>query len=80
MADEIDLDDVVISQQAFQAWRQFAKSVVTSLVHSKESHDIPDERARINPDGSLTIFVAFPGEEEVSMKIPPGDWTPRKIS
>lgn len=38
--------------------------------------DIPDEKARIENDGSLTIFVGLP-IGEVSLRVPPGQWAYR---
>lgn len=80
LSPEIDLDDVLLSCDVVKAWVAFAKPSVEALVKSGKLVDtssIPDERARINSDGTLTIFVTIPNCAEFSMVVPADQWAPR---
>jgi pyruvate formate-lyase activating enzyme-like uncharacterized protein len=82
MAREIDLDEVMLSQDAAVAWHEMAGRVAVALQHiakmGKEIPQIPDERARVNDNGTLTIFVNIPGVIDVSMEVPGGHWSYRQ--
>lgn len=36
--------------------------------------DVPDELAREEADGSLTIYITMPDGAELSMRVEPGEW------
>lgn len=71
------LDTVVISLPALQRWQDTCKrfvmspdtnpAIVRALVHAMED-------ARINCDGTLTVYVAVNGQEVLSMDIPAAEW------
>lgn len=81
MSHEIDLDDVVLSAVAVAAWQEMAGRIGRALaqisaMRGGEKFTIPDERARIEDDGTLTIYVSIPGVlPEVSMVVPVGHWS-----
>lgn len=74
MAKEIDLDEVLLSENSVSAWQMVCRREARRLRGIKPS-EIPDERARENADGSLTIFVPLPDGTEISMIIPVGEWS-----
>lgn len=82
MATEIGLDGVVLSTAAVVAWREIAAQAAITLQRLGEmrakTFSIPDERARINDDGTLTIFVNIPGAIDISMDVPAGHWDYRQ--
>lgn len=82
MAKEIDLDEIMLSQAAAAAWYEMAGRVATALQHIGKMRgktlSIPDERARVNDDGTLTIFVNIPGIIDVSMDVPAENWAHRQ--
>ncbi len=74
---EIDLDDVLLSEVAVAAWQELARRVVEAMLVADiviDTQSIPDERTRVETDGSLTIYVVVPGLGEVSMTILPEQW------
>ena len=75
--EEIDLDCVNISPAAYQAWQEIAKrvAIIASQLHI-ESEEIPDEKARVEDDGSLSVFVQL-SIGDVSLRVPPGQWERR---
>ena len=77
MPEEIDLDQVNISPAVHNAWQGMARSIADIVRRLGISPDeIPDEKARIEDDGSLTIFVELP-IGEVSLRVPPDQWAYR---
>jgi hypothetical protein len=76
MAKEISLDDVMISVEAGIAWLQFAERIALAIsqLAPRKVSSIPDEQARLEDDGSLTVFVDVPDLIEISMSIPSGQW------
>ena len=79
MSNVIDLDDVMISPAAFGAWNEFAKRIAEQirLLGVTDPSQVPDEQGRVNPDGSLTIFITLPNSE-VSMTVPKEHWAYRQ--
>ena len=82
MAKEIGLDEVMLSTSAVTAWHEMAARVAPALQQigkmRRETLSIPDERVRVNDDGTLTIFVNVPGAINVSMDVPAGQWSHRQ--
>lgn len=78
MAREVNLDEILLSEDATIAWREMAGRVAVALQHigkmRSKTLSIPDERARVNDDGTLTIFVNIPDVIDVSMPVPVGHW------
>ena len=78
MSSEVDLDAVALTPAAVAAYREFAEQVARALSLSgivSDAADLPDERVRMEGDGSLTVYVTLPeGKGEISMTIPPGHW------
>ena len=76
MAQEIDLDLIGLSVPAVEAWHAMAERVAVALAQMRRVGDssIPDERARVNDDGTLTIFVSIPGVMDISMDVPADQW------
>lgn len=78
MAKDIDLDQVYFAPQVRAAWLALADQAGHTLALLKEAGvdipAIPDERGRIEDDGSLTIYVSVPNVIDVSMSVPPGQW------
>jgi len=77
MPEEISLDEVNISPAAYEAWQEIVERI-DEILPSLEiaPSDIPNEKTRIENDGSLTIFVTLP-IGEVSLRVPPHQWTYR---
>ncbi|MBI4138005.1 MAG: hypothetical protein HY482_00195 [Candidatus Wildermuthbacteria bacterium] len=75
--EDIDLDMVSISPAAYQAWQEFARRVAGVMNEMRiVPQEIPDEQARVEDDGGLTIFVRLP-PGDVSLRIPAGQWERR---
>lgn len=73
---EIDLDLVLITPEVLRAWRdEVAPQAARLLIAAGYSGPIPDERGRVEADGSLTIFVTLAGHGEVGMSVPHDHWT-----
>lgn len=83
MATEIDLDLVVLTPAAFAAWQETAQrwamafGEMAARSRAIDPHSIPDERARINDNGTLTIFVNVSGVMSVEMDLPASQWAHR---
>ncbi len=71
-----DLDLVLLTPAVVRAWvLEVVPRAMSLLAAAGVSPDsIPDERGRVEADGSLTIYVALPGGTEVSMSVPAGQW------
>ncbi len=78
MSSEVDLDAVALTPAAVAAYCDFAERVARALSLGgivSDAADLPDERAKVGGDGSLTVYVTLPeGKGEVSMTIPSGQW------
>lgn len=72
----IDLDKILLSEEAVAAWMAIVPRVARAFqAVGIRPEEIPDERARIESDGSLKIFVEVPGGcGEISLTIPPESW------
>ncbi|HCM36984.1 MAG: hypothetical protein A3J30_03515 [Candidatus Wildermuthbacteria bacterium RIFCSPLOWO2_02_FULL_47_9c] len=78
MAEIVDLDQVNISPVVLAVWDELARHIgELAARYGISSKEIPDERARIEGDGSLTIFVELPRLGEVSLRVPPAHWERR---
>ncbi len=76
---EIDLDDVLLSPEAVAAWlRAVAAAVRAGKLAGIDPAAVPDERGRVESDGSLIVFVPLPGGGEISVRLPPGAWARRQ--
>jgi len=71
----INLDDVLVSPQAYQRWQQTVREALERYRGSGiDPSDIPNEQGRVEGDGRLTIFVTMPDKSEVSMSVPADQW------
>lgn len=73
----VDLDNLLLSPEVVVAWTEVARGVVAALALAGQRIDpsqIPDEQARVEDDGSLTIFCEILGIGELSLKVPAGAW------
>lgn len=77
MTKEIDLDEVLLSPAAVASWQEISARAAAGLQGIKPS-EIPDEQAKINDDGTLTIFVKVPGKIDISMDVPADQWAYRQ--
>ena len=70
------LDFVLITPTVFRVWmNEVVPHAVSELIARGANLDsIPDERGRVEEDGSLTIYVDLPGGIEVKMSVPPDQW------
>lgn len=79
MARKISLDEVNISAEVFEAWQVIGERIALFLASAGANVDnIPDERVRIEDDGSLTVWVEINlssgSKFEPSLKVPPSEW------
>lgn len=75
MPKEISLDEILLSKNAVRSWAEVANIAARAiLARGKTSEDIPDERARVEEDGSLTIYVVVADVGEFSLKISRDQW------
>ena len=78
MAKEIDLDEVNLTADAVAAWTEMVGRVALVLAQMKrmgrEIPEIPIERARVEDDRTLTVYVNMPGVLNISMSIPADQW------
>lgn len=81
MAREADLETIILSLEAAEAWNGLANNVAAALRNLECLADkwllLPDERARVNDDGTLTIFIRIPGVLECSLEVPSEHWAYR---
>jgi len=73
----VDLDRVNITPEVYRAWHEKARRAVDKIAAKGtvfRPEEIPDEQAREESDGSLTIFVVLPNGEEVNTRVAPGQW------
>ena len=73
------LDRVLLSEDADHRWRAFARTQAVQAIVRKyfaAASEIPDEMAREEVDGSLTIFLPLPNQDHsISMRVEKGEWT-----
>lgn len=79
MKNIIDLDDVMISPLVQKTWQEFTRRVVAQLrlLGVTDPSQVPDEQARVNNNGTLTVFVTLPNGE-VAMEVPEKQWAYRQ--
>lgn len=76
MSGDDTLSRVVLSHSAVKRWRARA----SELAREARKHgvrtpaDIPDELARVEADGVLTLYVPMPDGTELSMRVEPHEW------
>lgn len=82
VGDIVDLDDVVISPAAYQAWQATAAVSAQALIVARIVSDpsqIPIEQGLWLASGELEIFVEIVVGQQpalrISMKIPSDQWT-----
>jgi len=67
---------VILSVAASRRWQARAVAFVDQAaahgVH--DPSDVGDKMARIEADGSLTIYLPLPDGTEVSMRVEPDEW------
>jgi len=76
MSGDDTLSRVALSHSAVKRWhakagelaREVRKHGVRALA------DIPDELARVEADGALTLYVPMPDGAELSMRVDPHEW------
>ena len=69
------LDKIMLTERAAKKWLSYISSTeVDRKIQGFNPKLIPDEDARINADGTLTIFVLLPNGDEVSMTLASNDW------
>lgn len=82
MSKEIDLTAVMLTAVAGAAWHQLAGRVALGIEQLKrmgrDIPPIPDERARVEDNGTLTIYVSIPNVLDVSLSIPADQWVYRQ--
>lgn len=77
MSGDDTLSRVALSRAAVDRWH----TKVSDLAHEARKHgvrrpaDIPDELARVEADGALTLYVPMPDGAELSMRVEPNEWT-----
>lgn len=76
MSGDDTLSRVALSRAAVDRWHTKARE----LAHEDRKNgvrrpsDIPDELARVEADGALTIYVPMPDGAELSMRVEPNEW------
>lgn len=77
----IDLDAVFVSLAVYHGWMEVVQNAMRELAQRGVALDpktIPDEQARVEDDGALTIFVDAPEIGHLEMRVPPEHWTWRR--
>jgi len=70
-----DLDLVLLTPAVVREWTdEIAPRAAALLAASGYQGPIPDERGRVEEDGSLTIYVALPGGAEIGMSVLSLEW------
>lgn len=69
------LDRVYLAPAVFARWREVCTGQLADLLQRFKPKAVPDEQARVEPDGSLTLFVVLPDGQEISMRVEPFEWT-----
>ena len=71
-----DLDLVLLTPEVVRVWKfeVAPRAAAMCAAAGIKPTQIPDERGRVEEDGSLTIYVALPGGGEVGMSVPPDHW------
>lgn len=71
------LSRIGIAAAAVKRWSQQASALkeVGPAHGLRDLSQIPDELARVEPDGSVSLYVILPDGYEFSMRIEPGEWS-----
>lgn len=71
-----DLSRVALAERFLQRWITLVPQLVPEALKRgvRCAGDVPDECARIEDDGSLTVFVPMPDGSELSAKAAPDEW------
>lgn len=74
--DEDTLSRVVLSLAAVNRWHAKARELAQEARNHgvRTPADIPDELARVETDGALTLYVPMPDGAELSMRVEPHEW------
>lgn len=74
---EDTLSRVALAPSAVQRWQDVSRSFLREARMHGVSHfsDIPDELARVEEDGALTIYIILPDGVELSMRVDPSEWS-----
>lgn len=66
----------MLSPSIAERWSQQARAQASTLRSHGVAHasHIPDEMARVEADGSLTLYVPLPDGTEISMRVAASDW------
>jgi hypothetical protein len=79
MTKEVNLDGIILSEAAVVAWHEMAGKVAIALQHIGKMREkiisVPDERVKVNDNGTLTIFVNIPDVIDISMDVPADHWS-----
>ena len=75
MSRPIGLAGVTLTPAAVAAWRETCAKAIAVL--RAQGRDIGDavEQARVEDNGSLTIFVRLPDGGELACNLPPAEWS-----
>lgn len=66
------IDRVFITPNVIERWVAVARDAVRK--YHLDPSQVPNERARVEPDGRLVIFVELPDGMVVSMDVSPSEW------
>ena len=71
-----DLSRVALAERFVLRWITLVPYLVPEALRRgvRCASDVPDECARIEADGSLTVFVAMPDGSELGAKAAPDEW------
>ena len=76
MSGDDTLSRVALSHSAVKRWHAKAGELAREArKHGvRRPADIPDELARVEADGALTLYVPMPDGTELSMRVEPREW------
>lgn len=76
MSGDDTLSRVALSHSAVKRWHERASELACEARKHGVSRaaDIPNELARVETDGALTIYVLMPDGAELSMRVEPHEW------
>lgn len=77
----INLDEVLLIPEVIAIWKKMCSHIVADMILAGNPLDpkqAPEEQARVEVDGSLTIFVVIPQVGELALRVPPGHWAWRQ--
>ncbi len=76
MSGDDTLSRVALSHSAVMRWHERASDLAREARSrgARKPADIPDELARVEADGALTLYVPMPDGTELSMRVEPHEW------